>query len=66
MKALTALTVVILGVCLAILYYVRRETIGEVVLAPMSIEFDDGFLPLGAHDLGFIPPDIATGYEAGG
>ena len=63
MKAATVLSVVILGVCLAILYIVRRDTGGEVILAPMSIDFED--VPMGAFDLGLMPPDMVVGYDPG-
>ncbi len=61
MKAITALLVMILGVCLAILYYARRQRPGEIVLAPMSIEFEEGVSTVEPHMLDYFQSNIATG-----
>lgn len=61
MKSLTALTVVILGVCLAILYYVRKERPGEVAFVPMSISFGDE--EHGVSEYGLVPPTTVSGFD---
>lgn len=63
MKLLTALTVVVLGVCLAILYYVRKERPGEVAFVPMSISFEDEEYAIGDH--GPVPPATVSGFDYG-
>ena len=64
MKSLTALTVAILGVCLAILYLVQKQRPGEVAFVPMSISFEDEEHDGG--DYGLVPPATVAGFDFGG
>ncbi len=70
MKLLTTLIIIVLGVCLAILYFVQRERPGEVAFVPMSISFEDEVhsADSGQHnigDYGIVPPDT-EGFSYGG
>lgn len=63
MKLQIFLSTLTVGLCLAIIYSLRKRP-GEVVIAPMAIEFEDieDLQDLqGPADFGLIPPDMAMG-----
>ena len=57
MKTSLFLSTLIVGLCLVIIYQLRKRP-GEVIIAPMSIEFEE-FEDL--QDLSEFGPDIAMG-----
>lgn len=63
MKLLTTLIIIVLGICLAILYFVQRERPGEVAFVPMSISFEDGEHGV---DNGSVPPGVGAVFNYGG
>ncbi len=60
MKAITVLLVMIFGVCLAILYYAREQRPGEIVLAPMSIDFGEGVSTTTPQMLDYFQSNISA------
>ena len=64
MKLLTTLIIIVLGICLAILYFVQRERPGEVAFVPMSISFEDE--GHGVDDNGSVPPGVGAVFNYGG
>ena len=60
MKISLFLSTLIVGLCLVIIYQLRRRP-GEVIIAPMSIEFEDFEDLQDPADFGLIPPDLAMG-----
>jgi hypothetical protein len=59
-KVYTFLSLITVGLCLAILYQLRNQP-GEVVLAPVAIEFEDFEDLQDPADYGLVPPDLAAG-----
>ncbi len=60
MKTLLFLSTLTVGLCLVIIYQLRKRP-GEVIIAPMAIEFEDFEDLQGPADFGLIPPDMAMG-----
>lgn len=60
MKTLLFLSTLIVGLCLVIIYQLRKRP-GEVILAPMSISVEDFEDLQDPADFGLIPPDMAMG-----
>lgn len=61
MKALLFLSLVTVGLCLVILYKLWGQP-GEVVFAPVAIEFEDFEDLQDPEDYGLFPPEMATGF----
>ena len=60
MKLQVFLSTLTVGLCLVIIYSLRKRS-GEVVIAPMAIEFKEFEDLQGPADFGLIPPDMAMG-----
>ena len=60
MKLQVFLSTLTVGLCLAILYSLRKRP-GEVIIAPIAIEFEEFEDLQDPADFGLIPPDMAMG-----
>ena len=60
MKLQVFLSTLTVGLCLVIIYSLRNRP-GEVILAPMAIEFEEFEDLQDPADFGLIPPDMAMG-----